>query len=85
MVVGYGVSVPSGSLPVFSVDTEEEAKLLVVSACPFEPGVGYYARELADDQTLENLQAFSVRLATLWFDRMKREPERVQARARRKA
>lgn len=59
------MSVPKGSLPVFSVDNEEDAKRLIVAACPFEPGVGYYAAELADDQTLDNLAAFSDRLATV--------------------
>ena len=62
----YGRSVPEGSIPVFSVDTEEEAKSLLTLACPtrFIDGVTeYVAPELATEQTLENLEAFSDRLA----------------------
>lgn len=75
--MGYGVSVPDGSLPVFSVDTEEEAKQLVVLACPTNAAGEYVAPELAAEQSLDSLSAFSVRLAELWFDRMGREPERA--------
>lgn len=57
-MVGYGHVVPDGALPVFSVDTEEEAKALVVMTCPTDAAGTYYARELAQEQTLENLYAF---------------------------
>jgi hypothetical protein len=41
----------------------EEAKALIVLTCPLSgDGKGYYARELAEDQTLENLQLFSDKL-----------------------
>ena len=66
MIVGYGVTVPSGSLPVFSVDTEEEAKALVALACETDAAGYHFARELADEQSLENLQAFSDRLSATW-------------------
>lgn len=69
------MSVPEGSLPVFSVDTEEEAKQLIIAACPFDGG-HYIAYELAVEQTLESLKAFSVRLAETWFDKIGREPFR---------
>lgn len=62
MVVGYGVAVPEGHLPVFSVDTLDEARKLIVMACPTNQYGEYYARELAQEQTLDNLQAFSDRL-----------------------
>ena len=45
------------------MDTEEEAKRLIVLACPTDANGVYYARELAQEQTLENLQAFSDKLA----------------------
>jgi hypothetical protein len=61
--VGYGVSVPKGRLPVFTVDTEEEAKQLIALACPVGIDGNYYARELVEEQTLENLQKFSDKLA----------------------
>lgn len=64
--MGYGVSVPRGSLPVFSVDTEEEARRLLVAACPTNLKGEFVAAELVHEQTLENLEAFSDRLATTW-------------------
>ena len=64
MVVGFGRSLPNGHLPVFNTSTEDEAKKLIVATCSMaRPGV-YIASELAEEQTLENLQAFSDRLAT---------------------
>jgi hypothetical protein len=62
VVVGYGVSVPKGRLPVFSVDTVEEAKQLITLCCPRNVHGEYYSRELAEEQTLENLQEFSDKL-----------------------
>lgn len=63
MVVDWGRSVPEGHLPVFSVRTEKEAKKLIVATCPrATDGGGYYARELVEEQTLENLERFSDRL-----------------------
>jgi len=51
---------------VFSVDTEEEAKQLIAATCPRDLEGNYYARELAQEQTLENLQLFSDKLARVW-------------------
>ena len=59
------MSVPDGSLPVFSCDTEEEAESLLTHACPLNPLGEYIAPELAEEQTLENLAKFSVRLQGL--------------------
>jgi hypothetical protein len=64
--VGYGRDIPEGSLPVFSVDTEKEAKMLIVAACQTNISGEYIAKELAREQTLENLEAFSNRLAETW-------------------
>jgi hypothetical protein len=62
VIVGYGVSVPQGHLPVYSTDTEAEARQLLVAACGTTPNGDFFARELVADQSLENLAAFSDRL-----------------------
>lgn len=54
---------------MFSVDTEAEAKTLIAMACPMDGNKKYYARELVNDQTLDNLFAFGGKLALL-HDRM---------------
>lgn len=65
--MGYGRGpIPEGRLPVFSCDTEEEAKSLITLCCPRDAEGNYYARELAEEQTLDNLQAFSDKLARGW-------------------
>lgn len=61
-MVGYGTVVPDGRLPVYSVDTEEEARLLIAATCQRSLSGQYIAPELAQDQTLENLYAFGVRI-----------------------
>lgn len=57
---------PDGALPVFGVETEEQAKSLLILACQMGPDGKYYARELLQEQTLENLVAFSDRLQKSW-------------------
>jgi hypothetical protein len=52
-----------GFLPVFSVDTEEDAEALLILACPRNMDGEFVARELVQEQTLDNLQAFSDKLA----------------------
>jgi len=65
--VGFGRGpIPDGRLPVFSTDTEEEAHRLIVLCCPMDHAGQYYARELIEEQTLDNLQRFSDRLARAW-------------------
>ena len=64
--MGYGRVTPDGRLPVFGVATEKEAEMLVVMACPTDSQGNKYARELAEEQTLENLVAFSDRLQECW-------------------
>lgn len=61
VIVGYGPC-PDGALPVFSVADEKEAKALISLTCPMNYDHQYYAAELAEEQTLENLEAFSTRL-----------------------
>jgi hypothetical protein len=60
--VRFGPNCPSGFLPVFSVATDEEAKALLVLACQRGYDGEYYAPDLIEEQTLENLAAFSQRL-----------------------
>lgn len=57
---------PEGRLPVFGVETEKEAEMLITMACPRDMEGAYYARELAQEQTLENLVAFSDKLQEYW-------------------
>ena len=45
-----------------SVDTEEEAKLLLTIACETNLSGDYIARELAHVQDFDNLAAFAARL-----------------------
>lgn len=64
--MGFGSKLPDGHLPVFSTNTEAEAQSLLVLCCPRDAEGHLYARELAEDQTLENLQKFSDRLQRGW-------------------
>ena len=57
---------------MFSTDTEEEAKALISLACEKNMAGDYIARELAHEQTLENLQAFSDRLNDLYTKYIKK-------------
>ena len=59
---------------MFSVNTEEEAKRLIVLTCPMNVDGQYYARELAEEQTLENLQAFSDKLVKAYDYMMRGKP-----------
>lgn len=58
----YGRSVPEGFLPVMSVNTEEEAEKLLIAACARNEHGEFVARELAHEQTIENLFAFGDKL-----------------------
>ena len=62
--MGYGTVVPfnEGALPVYSVGDEVEAKELIALCCPMTYDGKYYARELAEEQTLERLEMFAQRL-----------------------
>ena len=57
---------PSGKLPVFSCDTEQQAKDLLTLACETNINGEFIARELASEQTAKNLQEFSDRLQHIW-------------------
>lgn len=75
--MGFSLKLPDGFLPVFSVDTEEQAKRLIVMTCPTDIEGNYYSRELAQEQTLANLQAFSDKLARAWQPNEGRKPRRA--------
>lgn len=51
---------------MFSVEDEDEAERLIVLACDRNLFGQYVARELVDEQTLENLEAFGDRLEGLY-------------------
>ena len=57
---------------MFTTDTPEEASALITLACPVDLDGNHYAPELAQEQTLENLTAFSARLADLYGRFIKR-------------
>lgn len=61
-MVRYGEVVSDGFLPVFSVCCEDRAEQLLVAACERNYDGEFTARELLQEQTLENLEAFSTRL-----------------------
>jgi hypothetical protein len=48
------------------VDTEEEARELLIAACDKNLQGEFVARELVYDQTIGNLIAFGERLHTVW-------------------
>ena len=62
MIVKYGRTCPEGFLPVFSVNTEDEAKKLLILVCPRNENGEFVAPELAREQTLDNLWAFGDKL-----------------------
>lgn len=69
----FGPKCPPGFLPIFSVNTEEEAKALLVLACPMtDDGRAYFAPELRMEQTLPNLYAFGDRLRDVYVNTMGR-------------
>lgn len=74
--MSYGRRTPNGSLPVFSVDTEKEAKDLIVMTCGTNVLGQYIARELVHEQTLENLYAFGARLADAYKFMKAKEPRK---------
>ena len=59
-------ALPEGFLPVFSVDTEEEAKELLIATCSRGVDGRYYSDELAREQSLAVLDQFSDKLARVY-------------------
>ena len=60
---------------MFSVNNEKEAKLLITLACPTNYSGEYIAPELAEEQTLDNLEAFSRRLESIYNKHIRRNDE----------
>lgn len=56
------MTVQDGFLPVYSVDTEEEARKLLMLSCPRNAQGEFMARELMNEQNLDNLWAFGDKL-----------------------
>ena len=72
--MGFGRSLPDGTLPVFSVADEEEARQLIILSCETDASGNHIARELFEsrilrddppEQALEALRAFGDRLALM--------------------
>lgn len=61
----YGRTVEKGFLPVYSVDSEEDAERLLTFACETNVYGEYLAKELAYEQTLDGLEKFGARLESL--------------------
>jgi len=79
VIVGCGVTIPKGSLPVFSCDTIAEAESLITLTCSTNLNGEYIAPELAREQTLENLSAFSDRLQKA-HDMIRQRAKNLEAR-----
>ena len=60
---------------MFTTDTKEEAELLLTLACPVNVDGEHIARELAEEQTMENLAAFSARLNDIYHKYIKRSEQ----------
>lgn len=58
----YGRTTPSGFCTVHTVCCEDRARQLLVLACPTNYDGEFIATELAEQQTIPNLRAFSERL-----------------------
>ena len=54
-----------------SVETEEEAQRLLTLGCQTNYNGEYIARELVDEQTMDNLNAFGERLNDLYHQYIK--------------
>jgi len=57
---------PKGFLPVFSVNSEEEARKLIVATCSRGADGKFYSAELAVVQTLDVLEQFSRKLERVY-------------------
>jgi hypothetical protein len=63
VIVRFGLKCQSGFLTIFSVNTEEEARNLLLITCPTNIHGEFVAPELSEEQTLDNLYSFGDRLA----------------------
>lgn len=58
VILGYGAVIPNGSIPIFSVDSEEEAYRLLMLTCP----TGFSHERVATELIQENLGVVEQRL-----------------------
>ncbi len=79
----FGTKCPDGFLPIFSVNSEEEARLLLVLACPRNRDGDFVAPELTEEQTLDNLYAFGDRLREI-YARIKKDEPKASKRRKKK-
>jgi len=63
---------PDGFLPVFSVDTDEEARKLIVATCSRDADGNYYSHDLAAEQSLERLNYLGEKMERVY--RMLKKP-----------
>ena len=75
---------PEGFLPIFSVNSEDEAKRLLVVTCSLGPDRHYYSNEMAADQSIEQFARFGQKLARA-YARFNVQDAPVSRRARRPA
>lgn len=59
---------PRGFLPVFSTDTEEEARSVIVATCSRGLDGKYYSHDLAREQSIEVLFALSEKMARAYAE-----------------
>lgn len=59
-----------------SVNTEEEARSLLTLACPRNGNGDFVARELIEEQTLENLEKFGSKLEEYYALMMKNRKDK---------
>ena len=72
----FGPKCEAGFIPIFSVETEEEAHQLLTMACPLNADGEYVAPELArGEQTLEVLYGFGDRLRETYNRYVKEDSE----------
>lgn len=64
---------------MYSVSTEKEARALLTVACQTNIDGEFLARELTQDQTIENLWAFGDRLAKVHEMMKERRKQKVKA------
>lgn len=59
-------AVPQGFLPVFSTDTEEEARAVIVATCSRNRDGTYYSHDLAREQSIDQLFHLSAKMERVY-------------------
>lgn len=71
---------PEGFLPIFSVNTEVEAKRLIAATCSLGLDGSYYSTEMARDQSLDQFARFGQKLALVYAHITANAPAPVRRR-----